>query len=291
MKQHPMADTLVGDADGIHRAGSLNDRLELGLKKTKNEAELNILLVRPDGGIRTKAAPGELCSKLSIGFLGVDEEAEVLFNHHAAVTPIKTVFERFAKLGYACRVWLWFHTKGLNFPKKPAERSALLALGRDFRRVWFSATTTVRDQKELPRTMLEEVRIAVFRDEWQASLFLCLRGGHPKEIDGKLPRPASDPTNWNTLSLLRQLPALHPDAVIAGNLNWQGRTTACGLSFIDNSVGNLRRQWKITRFETHTKLPAGKLLSLKHAVKNCRKVTSTLNRWKNFCSSPIFAHA
>lgn len=533
-----MTDTLIGDADGVYHPGLFNDRLVLGLKGTMSEAELHILRARLDGGIRNKAARGELRRGLPIGFVWGDEDGEVLFHPDESVTAaIKSVFERFAELGSARRVWLWFHTDGLRFPlrgnrpseiqwtpptytsihnvltnpvyagaycygktrceryvdergqikqrirklpqsewavlirehhkgfldwatfeaiqarldtntrprphqgggalregsallqglatcghcgrrlrthyrgrnitpgyhcagkdivhgrgvyclnvgglqideavttafleaiepvgikaallaaqhldanhdavltqrqmaveraryeveraerryrlvepenrlvargleaeweerlrelelaqaelargqqqrptrMKPSERSALLALGQDLKRVWFADTTTVRDQKELLRALLEEVSIAVFRDESRAHLTLRWQGGRMTEIDVRLPRsrPATVRTDEDTLDLLRRLAFHYPDGVIAGILNHQGRTTARGLSFTANLVGNLRRSWKIQRFEPKTDSSEGELLSLKQAAKVLGIVSSTLHRWIN----------
>ena len=112
-----MTDTLIGDADGVYHPGLFNDRLVLGLKGTMSEAELHILRARLDGGIRHKAARGELRRGLPIGFVWGDEDGEVRFHPDAAVVAaIRTVFERFAQLGSARRVWLWFHAESLNFP-------------------------------------------------------------------------------------------------------------------------------------------------------------------------------
>lgn len=55
-----VTDTLIGDADGLYHPGLFNDRLLLGLKGTMAEAELHVLRARLDGGIRNKAARGEL---------------------------------------------------------------------------------------------------------------------------------------------------------------------------------------------------------------------------------------
>ncbi|MGH8523308.1 MAG: recombinase family protein, partial [Gammaproteobacteria bacterium] len=112
-----VTDTLIGDADGVYHPGLFNDRLVLGLKGTMSEAELHILRARLDGGIRNKAARGELRRGLPIGFVWGDADGEVRFHPDAAVlAAIRTVFERFAELGSARRVWLWFHAEGLNFP-------------------------------------------------------------------------------------------------------------------------------------------------------------------------------
>jgi DNA invertase Pin-like site-specific DNA recombinase len=55
-----ITDTLIGDADGIYHPALFNDRLLLGLKGTMSEAELHVLRARLNGGIRNKAARGEL---------------------------------------------------------------------------------------------------------------------------------------------------------------------------------------------------------------------------------------
>jgi DNA invertase Pin-like site-specific DNA recombinase/ribosomal protein L12E/L44/L45/RPP1/RPP2 len=482
-----MTDTLIGDADGLYHPGLFNDRLVLGLKGTMSEAELHILRARLDGGIRNKAARGELRRGVPIGFVWGEEEGEIRFDPDAAVVAaIRSVFERFAELGSARRVWLWFHHEGLNFPlrfnqrdeirwtpptytaihhiltnpvyagaycygktrheryvdeqgqirkrtrqlpqaewavlipehhpgyldwatyeanqarldgntrpqphqpgalregtallqglaicghcgrrlrthyrgrnvtpgyhcagkdivsgrgiyclnvggvqideavaeaflealepagvqaallaaqqreadqeaalaqwqlaveraryeaekaerryravepenrlvargleseweqrlrevdqaraeltrrqqQRPAaltagEQQALRALGQDLKRLWFAPTTTPRDQKELLRSLVEEVIIAVFRDDYRAHLTLRWRGGRLTELDVHLPRsrPATVRTDEETLALLRRLAARHPDEVIAGILNRQGRTTARGLPF------------------------------------------------------------
>lgn len=112
-----LTDTLIGDGDGLYHPALFNDRLVLGLKGTMSEAELHILRARLDGGIRNKAARGELYRGLSVGFVRGEEDGEVLFHPDEAVTnAIRTVFERFAELGSARQVWLWFLSQGLSFP-------------------------------------------------------------------------------------------------------------------------------------------------------------------------------
>jgi DNA invertase Pin-like site-specific DNA recombinase len=533
-----MTDTLIGDADGVYHPGRFNDRLVLGLKGTMSEAELHLLRARLDGGIRHKAARGELRRGLPIGFVWGEADGEVRFHPDAAVVAaIRTVFERFAELGSARRVWLWFHAEGLHLPlrfhqtdeirwtpptytaihhiltnpvyagaycygktrseryvdaqgqiqhrirrlppaewavlipdhhpgyiewatyeanqarldsnthpqphqgggalregtallqrlatcghcgrrlrthyrgrnttpgyhcagkdivngrgvyclnvggvqieaavtqaflealepaglqaalraaqqreadhdaalaqwrlaveraryeadkaerryravepenrlvargleteweqrlrelehaqaelarrqqQRPttlttAERDTLLALGHDLKRVWHASTTTPRDRKELLRALLEDVIIAVFRDDARAHLTLRWRGGRLTELDVSLPRsrPATVRTDEDTLALLRRLAIHYPDDVIAGILNRQGRTTARGLRFTANLVGNTRRHWQIPRFQPRPEGSDGELLSIQQAAKALHLAPSTLYRWVN----------
>ena len=112
-----LTDTLIGDADGIYHPALFNDRLLLGLKGTMSEAELHVLRARLNGGIRNKAARGELRRGLPVGFVWGEADGEVLLHpDEAVVTAIRTIFARFAETGSARRVWLWFRAQGLQLP-------------------------------------------------------------------------------------------------------------------------------------------------------------------------------
>jgi DNA invertase Pin-like site-specific DNA recombinase len=116
-----ITDTLIGDNDGVYHPALFNDRLLLGLKGTMSEAELHIIRARLDGGIRNKAARGELRRGLPVGLVWGEQDGEVLFHPDEAVTgAIRTVFERFAEFGSARRVWLWFRSEGLSLPLQHA---------------------------------------------------------------------------------------------------------------------------------------------------------------------------
>jgi DNA invertase Pin-like site-specific DNA recombinase len=534
-----LTDTLIGDADGVYHPAMFNDRLLLGLKGTMSEAELHVLRARLLGGIRNKAARGELRRGLPVGFVWGEEDGEVRFHPDEAVCgAIRTVFARFAELGSVRRVWLWLRSEGLSFPmqtrygggvrwvdpsyiavyhvltnpvyagayaygksrhevildasgarkkrvrKLPRsqwsvllpkhhegfidwstyesnraqitanthprphqsgggavregsallqglavcgqcgrklrthytgrtasagyhcagksivdgrgiyclnvgavqideavaravlaalaplgaeaalaaaerieadhdgalvqwhlaverasyeaqraerryravdpdnrlvargieaewesclrqlekakaelarreelrprtlsarERSRLLALGADLLTVWQAPTTSPRDKKELLRALLEEVIIAVYKDERRVHLTLRWRGSALTDVDLDLPRsrPAIVRTDEDTIALVRRLAAHYPDAVIAGILNRQNRKSAYGHCFTANLVGNLRRQWSIPCFERPTNPPEGELLTIKQTAGALGVATSTIHRWLN----------
>ncbi len=121
-----MTDTLIGDSDGIYHPAVFNDRLILGLKGTMSEAELHILRARLDGGIRNKAARGELRRSLPVGFVWGEEEGEVYFDSNEdVVSAIRTVFAKFTELGSVRKVWLWFRSENLNFPLRAHMKSEI----------------------------------------------------------------------------------------------------------------------------------------------------------------------
>jgi hypothetical protein len=78
---------------------------------------LHVLRARLNGGIRNKAARGELRRGLPVGFVWGEADGEIRFHpDEAVVTAIRNVFARFAETGSARRVWLWFRSEGLSFP-------------------------------------------------------------------------------------------------------------------------------------------------------------------------------
>jgi transposase len=163
------------------------------------------------------------------------------------------------------------------------QREHVLAMGRDLQRLWNAPSTSLRDKKELLRTLLEEVGVSVYREQYRALLKLRWRGGLLIECDVSLPRsrPAAVRTDEDTIGLVRRLALHHDDAMIAGILNRQERTTAYGLSFTQSLVGNLRRSWGIPRYERPDHPAAGELLSIRQAAKTLGIAASTLHRWIN----------
>jgi DNA invertase Pin-like site-specific DNA recombinase len=116
-----MADTLLADTDGVYHPALFNDRLVLGMKGTMSEAELHILRARLDGGIRNKAARGELRRPLPVGLVWGEADGEILWHPDEAVTGVITaIFDRFAVCGSVRGVWLWLRDQALKFPLQPA---------------------------------------------------------------------------------------------------------------------------------------------------------------------------
>src|SRR5712692_6844604 len=112
--------TVLADEDGIYDPSAFNDRLLLGLKGTMSEAELHVLRARLDGGIRHKAARGELRRGLPVGLVWGQADGEVLRHpDEQVVSVISAVFSQFAVLGSARAVWLWLKDHDLRWPLQP----------------------------------------------------------------------------------------------------------------------------------------------------------------------------
>jgi hypothetical protein len=94
-----------------------DDRLLLGLKGTMAEAELQVLRARMLGGLRNKAARGELRVPLPAGLVWGEALGQILLHPDEAVRgAIGAVFDRFAVSGSARQVWLWLRENGLKLP-------------------------------------------------------------------------------------------------------------------------------------------------------------------------------
>ena len=91
--------------------------------------------------------------------------------------------------------------------------------------------------------------------------------------------PASRPairTSEDTVNLLRRLAQFHPDDVIAGILNRQGKVTAYGHPFNKIRVKSLRQHWNIPRFDPATKPANGELVTIKRAAELLEIAPSTV---------------
>jgi DNA invertase Pin-like site-specific DNA recombinase len=163
----------------------------------------------------------------------------------------------------------------------PNQRTRIRNLGEDLRQVWQAPTTTYRDKKELLQILLEEVNISVNREENKAQLTLRWKGGVISDQEVNLHQRRVPPirTDQDTIDLARRLAVHYPDAVIAGILNRQGRKTARGDRFTANKVGNLRRYWKIPRFDPSSAPSAGELVTVAKAADLLGIAASTVHRW------------
>ena len=116
-----------------------------------------------------------------------------------------------------------------------------------------------------------------------ARLVLRWKGGAISELSVPLRRPQPKiRTDEDTIDLIRRLAAHYPDAVIAGILNRQHRTTARGMSFTASRVASLRTHWHIPRHQPGDDPPAeGELLNVTQAACELKIAPSTLLRWLN----------
>ena len=95
---------LIADSDGIYSPADFNDRLLLGLKGTMSEAELHLIRARLDGGLRNKAARGELAQNLPVGLDREEDGRVVLCADEQVRHAIGRVFDCWRRVGSARQV-------------------------------------------------------------------------------------------------------------------------------------------------------------------------------------------
>src|SRR5436190_1200053 len=113
--------TLAPDADGVYHPALFGDRLLLGLMGIMAESELHVLRARLEGGIKNKAARGELRRGLPVGLIWGEADGEIRFHPDEAVTGVlAAVFEQFAVSGSVRATWLWLRAQQLRWPLQQA---------------------------------------------------------------------------------------------------------------------------------------------------------------------------
>ena len=110
--------TLIADADGVYSPADFNDRLLLGLKGTMSEAELHFIRARLVGGLRNKAARGELRLPLPVGLDRDDDDRVVLCPDEQVRHAIDRVFALWRALGSARQVALELIAEGQQLPRR-----------------------------------------------------------------------------------------------------------------------------------------------------------------------------
>jgi DNA invertase Pin-like site-specific DNA recombinase len=167
-------DTLIGDADGIYHPGMFNDRLVLGLKGTMSEAELHVLRARLNGGIRNKAARGELRRGLPVGLIWGEADGEVLLHPDEAVSgAIRAVFERFAEMAPHARCGYGFVNTDCAFRCNRMPYPKCVGLPRVIRRsMEYSAIRSMRALMSMAKLVVSVMSMRP--DEYANACGTCL---------------------------------------------------------------------------------------------------------------------
>ena len=113
------SNTLIYDADALYDLMCLNDRLVLGFKGTLSDVESFTLKARLHGGALSKAARGELRTKLPIGLVYTETGQVVLDPDRQVQETMQLFFRLFRKLGSSIGVVKHFNRQGIAFPTRP----------------------------------------------------------------------------------------------------------------------------------------------------------------------------
>ncbi len=124
-------------------------------------------------------------------------------------------------------------------------RSQVLALARDFPRLWKDVKTPHRERKRMVRLMLEDVTLVKGDD--QLTVQVRFQGGATRSLS--LARPVSAFEEWKTPpEIVEEIDRLldeYTDGEIASILNERGFTSGCGNAFHARRVQKTRRAYRL----------------------------------------------
>ncbi len=113
--------TLIADEHTVYDPALSADRMVLGIRGQMGELELESSIARMVSARWHKAERGALLTIPPPGY-DIDEAGElVLTSDEAVAHAISTVFAKFAELGSARQVFLWWRSQGLKYPVRRVE--------------------------------------------------------------------------------------------------------------------------------------------------------------------------
>ena len=124
------------------------------------------------------------------------------------------------------------------------QRAKLLALVSDFPRLWNDSQTPARERKRMLRLLVEDITLL---RETEVHIHVRFRGGATSSLKLPLPKRLWDLRKTDP-EVIREIDRLlddHGDDEVAEHLNQRGLRSATGQSFDADTVGSLRRKYRL----------------------------------------------
>ena len=139
-----------------------------------------------------------------------------------------------------------FKVEKLNFAT-PEQKARVLALARDFPRLWNSPSTKAKDKKRMLRLLIKDITVEKNAAKKQALLHIRWQGGACEDLLVELPQKIADRFRYpkEFIEKVRDLAQEHSDAQITTILNHEGRLSATGKAFTASMVQWVRYKYKI----------------------------------------------
>lgn len=159
-----------------------------------------------------------------------------------------------------------------QIPEEPgqlaeADRELLMALARDFPRVWHSDDTELAQKKRLVRLLIQEIMVDVDEEKARVNMVILWSGGCHTQLNVKKNRTGQHrrSTDRETVELVRELARVSGDVDIARILNRLNVRTGTGRTWTEPRVRSLRNYHQIPAYSPETKLHQG-WLNLREAA-------------------------
>jgi hypothetical protein len=114
----------------------------------------------------------------------------------------------------------------------------VLALARDFPRLWHAPSTQAKDRKRMLRLLIKDITVNKLIEQRQLSVHIRWQGGACTDLSVQLPPKAADRFRYPSAEVdrVRELARRLTKAQIADQLNREGRRTPKGLSFTAKAI-------------------------------------------------------
>ena len=128
----------------------------------------------------------------------------------------------------------------------PEQKAKVLALARDFPRLWHAPSTQAKDRKRMLRLLIKDITVNKLIEQRQLSVHIRWQGGACTDLSVQLPPKAADRFRYPSAEVdrIRELARRLTKAEIADQLNREGRRTPKGLSFTAKAI-----HWICWRYE------------------------------------------
>ena len=113
----------------------------------------------------------------------------------------------------------------------PEQKAKVLALARDFPRLWHAPSTQAKDRKRMLRLLIKDITVNKLIEQRQLSVHIRWQGGACTDLSVQLPPKAADRFRYPSAEVdrVRELARRLTKAQIADQLNREGRRTPKGL--------------------------------------------------------------
>jgi DNA invertase Pin-like site-specific DNA recombinase len=129
----------------------------------------------------------------------------------------------------------------------PEQKAKVLALARDFPRLWHAPSTQGKDRKRMLRLLIKDITVNKLVEQRQLSVHIRWHGGACTDLLVQIPPSAAGRPRYRSpiVDRIRELACSLLDAQIADQLNREGCTSAKGKSYTAKMIRWIRWRYQI----------------------------------------------
>ena len=130
----------------------------------------------------------------------------------------------------------------------PEQKAKVLALARDFPRLWHAPSTQAKDRKRMLRLLIKDITVNKLVEQRQLSVHIRWHGGACTDLFVQIPPSAAGRPRYRSpiVDRIRDLACGLLDAQIADQLNREGCTSAKGKSYTAKMIRWIRWRYQIS---------------------------------------------